>query len=181
MGGEGIGAEPCHDGRIGQKADAEKDLLGQSAGAQIRQRLQGTLIEADLFDHPEIEKAVVVRQGENTHAAGGYGTDDGGNSRTLNAQFREAEMAVDEQKVDDSVLGIWAMDQMADVAVENAKLSEEERLPGGSDELVSVDKDIDEYADESARNTDIRKSTDRIYDNSGKNCITQLSEGVPDF
>lgn len=95
-------------------------------------------------------------------------------------QFSERPL-VDEQKVDDSVLGIWAMDQMADVAVENAKLSEEERLPGGSDELVSVDKDIDEYADESARNTDIRESTDRIYDNSGKNCITQLSEGVPDF
>lgn len=95
-------------------------------------------------------------------------------------QFSERPL-VDEQKVDDSVLGIWAMDQLADVAVENAKLSEEERLPGGSDELVSVDKDIDEYADESARNTDIRESTDRIYDNSGKNCITQLSEGVPDF
>ena len=47
--------------------------------------------------------------------------------------------------------------------------------------INGVDKDIDEYADESARNTDIRKSTDRIYDNSGKNCITQLSEGVPDF
>ena len=66
----------------------------------------------------------MVRQGENAHAAGSYGTDDGGNSRTLNAQFREAEMAVDEQIVADDVHAVGDnVGAHSDLGVSSAPLS----------------------------------------------------------